>query len=134
MTKLRRYLFVAMLAVLAPLGAIAADVWHEGYIEYPHTLAAAVHGVVPEGTRITLDDGTAIELATLDPGDVFQKLIAYWSKERTDYRAAPPNVDKFLFKVRTGKPAANGGRYVEIRYSANDWYGRSWKGVTHAIK
>ena len=113
--------------------SVAADTWHRGEIVYTHTLAPTIHGQVPAGTHLVLDDGTDVDVSALGADDVFQKLVTYWSRERTDYRAAPRFVDSFDFKVR-GLEARTGLRVVEIDYTANDMYGRHWKGLTHVIK
>jgi hypothetical protein len=104
----------------------AKDLWHAGKIEYTHSLEPAKHGVVPPNTRLVLDDGAIIDISTLQAGDVFLKLIDYWSRERTDYRAAPPFVDQFMFRLK-------GGHQIEINYTANDMYGHRWKGTTTAL-
>jgi hypothetical protein len=118
-------LTLALCGLALPLHA-QTNVWHQGKIEYPHSLAPIAHGVVPVGTHLILDDGTNIDVSALEPDDVFNKLVHYWSTERTDYRAAPPWVDQFMFRIK--------GSAVEIRYTANNTYGRRWTGNSHAIK
>lgn len=128
-----RVFFLVLALVLLPLASQAKDVWHQGHIEYTHTLAPVVHGVVPPSTHLVLDDGTNIEVTALAPDDVFRKLVAYWSTERTDYRAYPPFVDQFAFRLKGTQPVT-GLRIIEINYTANDMYGHRWKGTTSFIK
>jgi hypothetical protein len=108
------------------------EIWHEGHIAHP-SLQAAEHGVIPPGTKLVLEDGTEIASDSLAPDDVFCKLLAYWSKERTDYRAAPPYVDRFIFRLK-GYDKKTGLRIVEINYVANGMYGRHWKETTRVLK
>jgi hypothetical protein len=133
-TKIVRGLVLSVLLAATAAGPVrAADVWHQGQIMYKHSTAPVVHGEIPEGMHLLLDDGTDIDVSAITSDDVFQKLVSYWSRERTDYRAAPPFVDRFMFKVRDLDPRT-GLRNIELSYTANDTYGHRWKGQTHFLK
>lgn len=131
-----RYLLLILpilLSFCAVPSCYGKEVWHEGQIKLTHSLQPAVHGVVPAGTHLILEDGTDIELASVPADDVFWKLVRYWSTERTDYRAAPPFVNEFMFRLK-GIDKTTGLQTIEIQYSANNVYGHRWRGPTHEIK
>jgi hypothetical protein len=113
--------------------ADAADPWHQGELHYKHDLMPVVRGQLPADLAIALDDGTTVEVEQLAGDDILRELVRNWSTERVDYRATPPSVDRFLFRVK-GFDAKTGLRKIEIRYQPHPVYGRRWIGITHVIR
>jgi hypothetical protein len=133
MKRISAVLLAAVLLLAGVLPLSASEPWRPGHIYCPDASKAAPGGALPAGTRIVLEDGTAVEASTLASQDAFQKLLDHWVKARTGYKSDPGTVSTFVYRLDT-VDMGSGARSVEIRYSPSGVIARNVKGVTWVIK